>query len=337
MGCWGCPWGLTRQIACRPWQRVVASVQGSFLLRSRRWSHAHMGCPLECPYGTLAMKHVWVRAPGSTAFGICRTRGRICSLHFLSFTWREAVSWCYLRKVCSGDRFCSCLSFWCSLLSHMEGLLVFLVLYLFFSFSCRIELTLLPHTVCETYRCVQAFHLEGMPGSHSSRETGRSLCRTKAGISCHWIGVELSPFWAASASPETSLDDAPSLTASFPSKGAGEPRVSQGVCGEGRAECSTVPVSSACHCPETVSLLHSDICSAHVSLALPDWLGKSQPFGGCIYLAQCHFCVVGLFWGQFVTAGGTGKQCLLTMNQCLMKISNMHKGRKCFLHHLSIT
>lgn len=241
MGCWGCPWGLTRQIACRPWQRVVASVQGSFLLRSRRWSHAHMGCPLECPYGTLAMKHVWVRAPGSTAFGICRTRGRICSLHFLSFTWREAVSWCYLRKVCSGDRFCSCLSFWCSLLSHMEGLLVFLVLYLFFSFSCRIELTLLPHTVCETYRCVQAFHLEGMPGSHSSRETGRSLCRTKAGISCHWIGVELSPFWAASASPETSLDDAPSLTASFPSEGAGEPRVSQGVCGEGRAECSNRP------------------------------------------------------------------------------------------------
>lgn len=117
----------------------------------------------------------------------------------------------------------------------------FLYYIFFFSFSCRIELTLLPHTVCETYRCVQAFHLEGMPGSHSSRETGRSLCRTKAGISCHWIGVELSPFWAASASPETSLDDAPSLTASFPSKGAGEPRVSQGVCGEGRAECSNRP------------------------------------------------------------------------------------------------
>lgn len=116
-------------------------------------------------------------------------------------------------------------------------------------------------------------------------------------------------------------------------------RENQGVsvaCGEGPAGCRTVPLSSACHCPEAMAcLLCSDICGAHAYPAL--LTGEVTATGGCIDLALCHFCVAGLFWDQFVTAGGAGKQCLLTTNQFLiMKISNMHKSRKCF-HHLFIT
>lgn len=65
-------------------------------------------------------------------------------------------------------------------------------------------------------------------------------------------------------------------------------------CGEGPAGCRTVPLSSACHCPEAMACFCFAVTSAVHMPTLLYWLGKSQPRGGCIDLALCHFCVMGL-------------------------------------------
>lgn len=96
---------------------------------------------------------------GAVGWETCLERGHLGTLHlgsvrlvgvsapFISTLHVNGSSELVLFQGLQWGSFCSCLSFWCSSLSHTADLLVFLVLYLFVLFPAEYSLLSLPRTV----------------------------------------------------------------------------------------------------------------------------------------------------------------------------------------------